>query len=658
MKFHPIKFIGLVLLLYLFLFQTACNKDSDLFEDVIAENIEEVIKENESDSSDELVSKTVFLPPINDAYLEEGKRYNGNVIRIEPNFRTSYLMFDLGEINGEIQNVELHLSVAADPGEGTLKIHKGSSNDWTEESISTSTAPVSTEEVATISKTFLSGTTEKIEVPEVLLTTDKISFVLSQESGNDIALAAKENSSGNGPKLKITYLTTDSDTTDESSEEIEEEDTTEDIEEQVDDFPAGQELKAFPTAEGFGKYTIGGRGGRVIHVTTLNEEGSGSLVEAMHAKGPRIIVFDVAGEITFTKERVVNEPYCTIAGETAPSPGITIKGQGLGIRSSEVIVRYLRVRPGGSNGEVDGITVLNTKSNTTMENVVIDHCSVSWGTDENISFSGNSQGASNAPLTNVTIQNCVIAENIDGYNYAMLLGRNSYNISMIQNFWVNNGNRVPEHTYGDGGSFEFVNNLIYNYKRPVTVSFGDSTFESIGNVFKADSDYPPSSEDHVYQLNNFENSSGKVTDGYVYQTDNIQIGDSPYGIMNRHWADANQSSRRLGSPYTPLSSSQVETLVLNNSGASAIFTDEVDARLFTDYANSSGIRGITNINTVGGYPSISSNSHSNSYDTDNDGMADNWEVKTYGNLNTGASIDTDGNGYTNIEEFLYILSSK
>lgn len=615
---------------------------------------EEIENQTENNPMEDSVEQTVFLPPVNDAYLENGEGFNENIIRIDPGSRTSYLMFDLSSIKGEIMNAELQLSVTADPGEGTVTVHKGDSNDWTEENISIENAPNPTEEIASLSKAFQVGSTEKLSIGTEFLTTSKVSFVLDQENGNDLALAAKENSAETAPQLKITYLPSEEGSTDDEDQPEEEPDTTN----EDSDFPSGLELLAFPTAKGFGKNTIGGRGGQIIHVTNLNEKGSGSLVEAMQTKGPRIIVFDVAGEIEFSRERVIDEPFCTIAGESAPSPGITIKGNTLGIRASEVIVRFLRIRLGDKSVDNDALRILNTTANTTMENVIVDHCSVSWATDENLGLSGNSQGAGNAPLKNITVQNTVIAENIDGNHYAMLLGRNMSNISIIQNFWANNGHRTPEHTYGDGSSFEFVNNLSYNYNRSVTIAFGDSTFESVGNVFKGDADYPPGNADHIYQLNNFENPNGKVTDGYMYQTDNIQIGYSSHGIMNRNWGTANRSSRSLNSPYIPLPSSSVEATVLNNSGPSTLFADEVDARLFNEYANSSGTRDITNIGVVGGFPNISSNEHPVSYDTDNDGMADSWEIRTFGDLSVQPSDDEDGNGYTNIEEFLYSLTAK
>lgn len=414
-------------------------------------------------------------------------------------------------------------------------------------------------------------------------------------------------------------------------------------------------LKAFPGAKGFGQNTVGGRGGRIIHVTNLNETGPGSLVEAMYASGPRIVVFDVAGEIEWTEQRSIRNPNITILGQTAPFPGITIRGAGIRVMASEVIIRYLKVRIAADN-ESDPIGVTNHTSNTTVENVIIDHVSLSWGKDENFSITGNSGGSTNSPTQNVTLQNSIIAENIDGYHYAALIGKNVHNFSMIQNYWANNGNRVPEHSYGDETDFEFVNNVLYNYNRAVTTSFGPATVESIGNVFKADSNYPPGQADHVYQLNGYENPNGLASQGYMYQTDNIQLGTNSHGMMNSNWASVNRSSRRLSSPYVPLPSSQVVDVVLNDVGPSVIFPDPVDARLIGNWFDENGIQGITDIAVVGGFPDLVSASHPDTYDTDNDGMADSWEIRTFGNLSVKPSDDHDGNGYTNIEEFVFSLT--
>ena len=305
MKFYPKNFVGLVFLIFAFLFHLACSKDNDIFEEAIAQNIEEAIEEaenqnseDEAENDEELVSKTVFLEPTNDAYVEQGEGFNGQVIRIQPDLRTSYLMFDLSNIDGELQNVELELTVAADSGEGTVKIHKGSHNDWTEESISANTAPIPIQEVSTRSKMYQLGAKEQIEVANALFTADQISFVLSQESGNDIALASKENTDENGPLLKVTYLTSEADASEETNEEPEEEEEEEETPvedpDPVEDYGT---LKAFPGAYGGGSGATGGRGGQVIHVTNLNDSGPGSFRAAFQAQGTRTIVFDVSGTI-------------------------------------------------------------------------------------------------------------------------------------------------------------------------------------------------------------------------------------------------------------------------------------------------------------------------------------------------------------------------
>lgn len=416
-------------------------------------------------------------------------------------------------------------------------------------------------------------------------------------------------------------------------------------------------LKAFPGAEGYGKNTVGGRGGKVIHVTNLKEDGPGSLVEAMHATGPRIVVFDVGGEITWTSEHIIRNPNITIAGETAPSPGITIKGHTLGIRASEVIVRFLRIRVADDvNGNIDGIRIINDRSNTVMQNIIVDHCDVSLGTDELISLDGNSIGATNAPLQNVTIQNCFISDGIGNNNYAMFIGENLTNISIIRNGFFNNGNRVPEHADPESSNgIEFVNNIIYNYNRPVTLGFGDIEFDSVGNVFKGDKDYPPSQTDHRYQFNGYVNPNGVVTDGRIHQSDNIQIGYSNYGMMNNDWASVNQPDRVAASDYTPLPSSQVVDALLYDLGASVIFPDIIAETLINEFINSSGTREHTSTASAGGVPTIESIVRPQAYDSDHDGMNDEWEIRTFGTLNKDSSSDENGNGYTNIEEFFHSL---
>lgn len=160
---------------------------------------------------------------------------------------------------------------------------------------------------------------------------------------------------------------------------------------------------AFPTAEGYGKYTVGGRGGTVYEVTNLNDSGVGSLRAAVEASGPRTVVFRVSGTINLTKNLQINNPNITIAGQTAPGDGICLKKYPLIIAANQVIIRYLRVRLGGESGD-DSDAV----SGRFVSNVILDHISASWSVDETMSV---------YHCENITIQWCLIAESMYNSNH-------------------------------------------------------------------------------------------------------------------------------------------------------------------------------------------------------------------------------------------------
>ena len=157
-------------------------------------------------------------------------------------------------------------------------------------------------------------------------------------------------------------------------------------------------IPAFPGAEGFGAATPGGRGGRVIAVTNLNDDGPGSLRAACEADGPRIVVFRVSGTITLAKKLIVRNPYLTIAGQTAPGDGICLRNFTFVIATHDVVVRYLRSRLGDLTAQIDDSITLARGA----RNVILDHCSATWSIDEALSLAGD--------VSNVTVQWCLIAE--------------------------------------------------------------------------------------------------------------------------------------------------------------------------------------------------------------------------------------------------------
>ena len=155
-------------------------------------------------------------------------------------------------------------------------------------------------------------------------------------------------------------------------------------------------IPAFPGAEGFGASTKGGRGGKVIFVTNLNDTGPGSLRSAVDAEGPRIVIFRVSGLISLASQIVVKNPFLTIAGQTAPGDGICLRNFTFNIATHDVVVRYLRSRLGDlTSQEADSITLLSG-----AHDVILDHCSATWSIDESLSLAGN--------VSNVTVQWCLI----------------------------------------------------------------------------------------------------------------------------------------------------------------------------------------------------------------------------------------------------------
>jgi hypothetical protein len=389
--------------------------------------------------------------------------------------------------------------------------------------------------------------------------------------------------------------------------------------------------------EGFGANTIGGRGGRVISVTNLNDSGSGSLRECALASGKRICIFRTGGTITLKSRIKIVNPYITIAGQTAPGGGITIKKDGgsfvpIQVRTNEVIVQFLTVRPGPGGG-YDAISVYDNNAN----NVVFDHLSTSWATDETISVTGSS--VSTAPY-NVSVQWNLIAEPLncsthpDGcHGYGTLLNRIT-NISIHHNLYAHTAARAPQISPANNGIIDVVNNVIYNATGQGT-SWGASHIkDSIGfALVNYVNNYVKNGEDSVHDY--YVSASG----GELFMLDNIVPGSSPLRpgdeklLVNQH---------HLAPPVTT---------ALTCSGTWIFRRDSIDQRIINSVMGGTG-RIIDNESEVGGWTNIDEGNPC--IDSDGDGMPDDFEdlYEMDKNDNSDANKDFDGDGYTNIEEYL------
>jgi hypothetical protein len=238
--------------------------------------------------------------------------------------------------------------------------------------------------------------------------------------------------------------------------------------------PAQAQTLAFPGAVGWAKETVGGRGGRIIRVTNLAADGPGTLKAAIDAKGPRIVVFEVAGVIDLKRSSLeIKEPYLTIAGQTAPSPGITIIRGGIDLRGHDVIIRHIRVKTGADGQAKRSGWEADSLSTIAAYNVIIDHNSLTWGIDENMSASGpRFTGKTLDEWRNGTSRNITFSYNLAAEGLAdsshpkgehskgSLIHDNATGILFYRNVWAHNVERSP--LIKGGAQAAMINNLIYD----------------------------------------------------------------------------------------------------------------------------------------------------------------------------------------------------
>ncbi|MGI4869888.1 MAG: pectate lyase family protein [Janthinobacterium lividum] len=454
-------------------------------------------------------------------------------------------------------------------------------------------------------------------------------------------------------------------------------------------------LLAFPGAEGGGAHSFGGRGGRVIVVTSLADRGPGSLREACEQGGARIVVFNVAGIIHLKSPLIIRAPYITLAGQSAPGDGICVAGESVWLNTHDVVVRYMRFRRGETNvGRRDDAIGGNP-----VGNIMIDHVSASWGLDENMSMYrhmyNDSTGTAEQKLgtVNITIQNSIFSESLDTWNHAFGSTLGGENCSFMRNLWADNAGRNP--SIGWNGVFNFVNNVVFNWVHRSTDG-GDyrAMYNIVNNYYKPGPETPKDAP-IGHRILKPESGRSKLkyqVYGRAYVAGNVVEGNEAVtkdnwngGVQVEELPDAGKytANLRVDQPLpmpdlTMLPTQQAYAYVLDHAGATLPHRDPVDTRIVTqvrtgkiDYKEGvplpttqfqhrrlpidsykKGI--ITDPVQVGGYPAYAGQPYQ---DADKDGIPDDYEKKH--GLNAGSAADAGKvagkDGYTNIENYLNSL---
>ncbi|WP_312188311.1 polysaccharide lyase [Sphingobacterium sp.] len=471
-----------------------------------------------------------------------------------------------------------------------------------------------------------------------------------------------------------------------------------------DDLPQAKIL-AFPEAEGGGKFTFGGRGGNVYVVTSLEDNGPGSLREACEKGGPRIIVFNVSGIIRLKTPLIIRAPYVTIAGQSAPGDGVCVAGESVWINTHDVLIRHMRFRRGETYvGRRDDAIGGNP-----VGNIMIDHVSASWGLDENMSMyrhmynDSTGKAEEKRGTVNITIQNSIFSEALDTWNHAFGSTLGGENCTFMRNLWANNAARNP--SIGWNGLFNFYNNVVYNWVHR-SIDGGDyqATYNIVNNYFKP-GPATPLNQAVSYRILKPESGRSKlpyVVFGRAHVKGNIVEGNAK--VTANNWDGGVQLENKKGDAMTyaeaqpyfaamsakepfphanfpVMSAQETYSFVLEHAGATLPKRDPVDTRVIGDVKNGKPVKLlsnvklpekdfehrrlpkdsykigiITDISQVGGYPVYKGTPYK---DSDNDGIPDAVEKEMGLNPNDPSdSAKITASGYANIEIYLNKLAAK
>ena len=426
---------------------------------------------------------------------------------------------------------------------------------------------------------------------------------------------------------------------------------------------------AFPGAEGFGRYAYGGRGGQVVHVTSLEDDGTeGTLRWALETvTGPRTVVFDVSGVINLTKKMAVNEPYVTIAGQTAPGDGIMIRGYQISLHS-EGITRFLRLRLGSviNDEKGTGYSCVDLQGKT---HSIVDHTSVEWGTAETFKAAGNY-------TANITVQNTIVAEALtndmpgeDGFGYGFDAG-GEYG-SFHHNLMANNFYQNPNISGGQDaamkwiGEEEFYNNVGYNWGKSAA-SGAATKINFAGNYYKAGP--ATTAKERVLSINVPKNGTGTIdyyVEGNLLEADGAII-DNPYAVNTAKDEDGTpiegayeptKSETKVvdnGAVYEDAKTAYAH--VLSEAGAS-LKRDATDKRIIKDVVSGTATKtenGMIAAVQDEDYDVYEIVKRADDFDANQNGIADWYETATG---KTDAQADPDGDGYTNLEDYLNYMAT-
>ena len=410
---------------------------------------------------------------------------------------------------------------------------------------------------------------------------------------------------------------------------------------------AAAQVPAFPGAEGYGMWTVGGRGGDVYRVTTLEDyaEGEasipGSLREAIEAEGPRTVVFRVAGTLELMRPLEIQNGHLTVAAQSAPGDGVTLANYGIEVYASEVVLRYLRVRPGDVSGvEQDAINVRNGPA-------IIDHCSVSWATDETLSLTQRASG--------VTVQRCLIAESLNrsvhhkgAHGYGTLITATG-EVSIHHTVYAFHESRNPR---PKDVRLDFRHNLVVGWGDQPGYTYEDFLeMNYVGNVVQ-----PLGFSNTPACAFNVGGTNARIYAAKTHGPVTRQLADE--GLCASRGVPQTEmfESVRVAIPFpapaiTATSAESLADELAADVGATRPVRDAVDARILGQVERGEG-RLINSQADVGGWPELATAAPP--IDVDADGMPDAWERAHGLDARDGADHrgDLDGDGYTNLEEWL------